>query len=373
MKILLSWHSLVVASYQKFIEELAKYKDLDLTILIPKAWTEGGRFVKAEKTSDPNYKIITGNIFNQDEINVFFYWGAPSYLLRTKPDIIHLIEEPWSSCAGHFLFFKNLFKLKSKLIFNTFQNMNLEYPKSFAKIEKKVFQQSDHAIAFSQEIKGVLLARNYPHPISIIPLGVDPLRYSKIDMSKKKQTLKLDTFTIGYIGRLAEEKGLQTLFESVKNLGRPFKLLIVGDGPYKNRLKELAADYHLQDHILWLPPVSNDQVPEYINMMDVLVLPSLTTPGWKEQFGRVLVEAMLCEVAVIGSDSGEIPRVISDAGLIFKEGKVEELCSALQTLIDQPLLQRELKSKGKKRALANYTWQAVAAKTYAVYKELYQR
>ena len=62
--------------------------------------------------------------------------------------------------------------------------------------------------------------------------------------------------------------------------------------------------------------------------MDVSVLPSLTRPNWKEQFGRTLAEAMSCETPVIGSDSGEIPHVIGDAGLIFKEGDAQALAGA---------------------------------------------
>jgi hypothetical protein len=104
--------------------------------------------------------------------------------------------------------------------------------------------------------------------------------------------------------------------------------------------------------------------------MNVLVLPSLTTPGWVEFFGRVLVEAMACEVPVIGSDSGEIPNVIGDAGLIFHEGEADDLRDKLLLLAHDENLQLELAERGKKRAVEKYSWEQIAADTYEVYTSL---
>ena len=67
-----------------------------------------------------------------------------------------------------------------------------------------------------------------------------------------------------------------------------------------------------------LPQIPSDQVAVEMRKLHALVLPSRTTPRWKEQFGRVLIEAMACGVPPVGSDSGEIPHVIDDAGLVFR-------------------------------------------------------
>ena len=83
---------------------------------------------------------------------------------------------------------------------------------------------------------------------------------------------------------------------------------------------------------------------------DVLVGPSLTTPRWKEQFGRMLVEAMACGVPVIGSDSGEIPHVIGDAGIVVPEGDRVALCAAIARLRD--LRGRPLRSQRAARRLS---------------------
>ena len=63
-----------------------------------------------------------------------------------------------------------------------------------------------------------------------------------------------------------------------------------------------------------------NDVPRHLRALDALVLPSESTPLWKEQFGHVLIEAMACGVPVVGSDSGAIPEVIGEAGLLFPGG-----------------------------------------------------
>jgi glycosyltransferase involved in cell wall biosynthesis len=111
-------------------------------------------------------------------------------------------------------------------------------------------------------------------------------------------------------------------------------------------------------------------MPGYLNGLDVLVLPSRTRPNWKEQFGRVLIEAMACGVPVIGSDCGEIPGVIGDAGLIFREGSVAELAARLACLQADPALRVQLQRKGRQRVLERYTQKHIASLTHSVYRQL---
>jgi glycosyltransferase involved in cell wall biosynthesis len=111
-------------------------------------------------------------------------------------------------------------------------------------------------------------------------------------------------------------------------------------------------------------------MPGLYRKMDVLVLPSRTRPNWKEQFGRSLVEAMACGVTVVGSDSGEIPHVIGDAGLLFPEGQAGELRERLSRLMADAALRQALAQRGRDRVVALFTQAQIAARTYQVYREV---
>ena len=110
-------------------------------------------------------------------------------------------------------------------------------------------------------------------------------------------------------------------------------------------------------------------MPAFYNTLDALVVPSRTLPHWKEQFGRVLVEAMACGVPVVGSNSGEIPYVIGDAGLVFPEDDAEALAGILWQLASDPQLRAELRQRGRARVLTHYTQQRIALATYGVYRQ----
>ena len=105
----------------------------------------------------------------------------------------------------------------------------------------------------------------------------------------------------------------------------------------------------------------HEQVARYLNTLDTLALPSLTTPTWKEQFGHVLIEAMACGVPVIGSSSGAIPELIGDAGLIFPEGDIAALRAAIISLQTNLCQRSELARAGRKRVLEHYTHDRIAA------------
>jgi glycosyltransferase involved in cell wall biosynthesis len=138
----------------------------------------------------------------------------------------------------------------------------------------------------------------------------------------------------------------------------------------KSVLEEEAARLGVSQRVIIRPGVPTYEAPNVLASFDVHVLPSRTFPNWKEQFGRTLAEAMACETPVIGSDSGEIPYVIGEAGLVFPEGNAQELAARVRQLLDDPRLYATLAGRGRQRVLDNYTQERIAQQTFAVYQEM---
>jgi glycosyltransferase involved in cell wall biosynthesis len=105
-------------------------------------------------------------------------------------------------------------------------------------------------------------------------------------------------------------------------------------------------------------------MPAFLKDLDVLVLPSVTIlPMHREQFGRVLVEAMAAGVPVVGSSSGAIPEVIGDAGLLVPERDPGALAQAIDRVLSEPELRESLIERGRRRAQQHFAWPVVARQT----------
>jgi glycosyltransferase involved in cell wall biosynthesis len=153
-------------------------------------------------------------------------------------------------------------------------------------------------------------------------------------------------FTVGFAGRLIESKGLFDLLEAVRGLDAPVELLLLGDGELRERLDGQPIP---GSRLRVITGLKHEQMASAYAQLDVLVLPSHTTATWKEQFGRVIVEALWCGVPVVGSDSGEIPWLIglTAGGLVFAEGDSEALRVHLSALRESPELRRRLAESGR--------------------------
>jgi len=324
--------------------------------------------------------------------HLHFYPGLAKHFKRIKPHIVHIDEEPYNVTSWQAM---RLAKTHgAKAVFFTWQNIHRRYPPPFSLIESYNLRNADYAIAGNSEAVGVLKAKGYRGLVRVIPqFGVDPEIYrfqvpgSKFQGSNLQPgACNLELFSIGYVGRLVEEKGGHILLRALAGLRgactelsrSKWRLRILGSGPQRSSLERLAAELGIAERVRFEDPIPSTQMPGYYGQLDALVLPSLTRPNWKEQFGRVLIEAMACGVPVVGSDSGEIPNVIGEAaassnvrsGLVFPEGDVQALRAKLSQLMADPALRKELARRGRDRVLAHYTQAQVAAKTYQVYREL---
>jgi glycosyltransferase involved in cell wall biosynthesis len=175
---------------------------------------------------------------------------------------------------------------------------------------------------------------------------------------------------IGYIGRLVPEKGVDTLLEALaQNRGERWHLVLAGEGPERERLEQRAAALRLASRIRWAGALPPDQVTRLWPELDVLVLPSKTTPQWSEPVAHVLVEAMAHEVAVVGSDSGVIPEVIGNGGVVFPAGDAAALAQSLRR-IGQESERRGLIQTARARTMQRFSDDAIAERTIAFWREI---
>lgn len=344
-----------------------------MRVLTPDRWYESFQEINFTPESDIHCEEVPCPIRFSGYGSRFFYRsGIAKHFKHFQPDIIHLEEEAWSLNALQTVRLKRKYCPNSRFIFRT--SLSIPSKQRFGPlpvwIEKRVFRETDIAFPLSENAGKILKQRGYIGEQIPFPNGVDISLFQKQDMSELKTSLGLaDSFVIGYIGRLIQMKGVDTLIEAAAMLDFSFKLLFVGRGEDKSKFVDLVATHQITDKIVWIDAVPPEEVPDYLNCMNTLVLPSRTTTDWVEFFGRVLIEGMACEVPVIGSDSGEIPQVIGDAGLVFPEGDATALAEKIRQIASDLKLCETLQKRGLVR-VQNFTWETIAQRTYEVYQQL---
>ena len=375
ISVLFTWHAAVLAANQKYLQHMAADPELAVTLLIPPRWDESTSMVEAHLPDEAAYTVRIDEVKKACKGLSFRYKNIRATLQEVQPDVIFLYEEPYSYVAMQMMYWQRKICPQAKFIFYTWQNLDCRYSFLRRQIESYVFRHSALAVAGSQDVEAVLRLHGFAKPIRQVPLAIDPADFpaatDDADRCELRSSLALNSFTIGYIGRLAQEKGLAELLQAAALLkNQPWQLLLIGSGTDAAALKHLAVQLQIGDRIVWVPYVKNTEMHRYYAAMDAFVLPSRTTAAWKEQFGRVLIESMLCGTPVIGSSSGEIPLVIDDAGLVFPEGNAAALAQRIERLMNEPELRERLRDKGRERVLAHYTWEKVAQATANIIREV---
>ncbi|HEY3080518.1 MAG TPA: glycosyltransferase [Chloroflexota bacterium] len=355
--------ALVVGAYQKKAEELARLPGVELTVLVPPRWSESGRTVRLERRFTAGYELVELPFVFDGHHHVHFYPTLWRELERLRPDVLHVDEEPYNLAT--FLAYLDGGRVGAKRLFFSWQNLYRRYPAPFRWMERWVLANSDGAIAGVTAALDVFRRKGYRGPTAVIPqFGFDPELFSPAPERRPRP------FTIGYLGRLQERKGLLDLVEACAGLPGDWRLRFVGSGDLGDRLLARAGELAIGDRVEVLPPVGSTEVVPVYRGLDVVALPSRTLPSWKEQFGRILPEGMACGAIPLGSDSGEIPHVIGDAGLVFPEGDVAALRAHLQRLMDDPALRDELVGRARARFLGQYTQARIARATHDFYRSL---
>jgi len=367
MKLLIVSHPCVTPINQQFYAAVEQQTDWELTITMPSNWkNEYGSLVNPQRWSELRGDLLSIPVWKSGSIPLHSYRATFVSLLRSlQPHAIYVHHEAHAIATAQ-IYLANRLTLRCPIGFYSAQNIFKSYPPPFKQTERMVLRTSDFAYPVSHSVKRILRQKSYQGVATVLPLGVDleiytpHLRGDTIANSIKSHPQEV---LIGYLGRIAEEKGLKTLLLALKQIeDLPWRFAVVGAGTYEAEFDRITHSLNLNNRIQKLGFIPHADAPQYLSAFDVLVLPSETRPNWKEQFGRVLIEALACGTPVVGSDSGEIPNVIQaiEGGLIFPEGQPQALAEQLRQLIMNPSLRSQLAKQGHQNVQRNYTNTALA-------------
>ena len=374
MRILLISHTCQSATEgQPKAECLARIPGVDLRVMVPDRWKHYGKWRSAEVPAAPDYHYEVGKVampwMGPAQFYLHWYPQLRADLESFRPDIIDLWEEPWGLGSAHTCWLRNRILPSARIITETEQNILKRLPPPFERFRSYTLKHADAAVARSVEALAVLRAKGFEGPARVVPNGVDVELFRPLDREQCRRELGLRQFTVGYVGRLVDEKGLMDLMDAVAVAPPTVDLLYVGDGPLQHTLQTRAAELGLNQRVKVLPAKPQRELPRIMNAVDVLALPSRTTGRWKEQFGRVLIEAHACETPVIASDSGAIPEVVGEGGIVCCERNPASLAAAIREFQNHPQRRRQLGVEGRRQVLEKYTWQRVAEQMYRYYRE----
>lgn len=353
---------------------LARIPGMQLHVLVPHRWREYGHWRGADRPLDTSFAYTVGRVrlpwTGPAQWYLHFYPQLATLLRTFQPDIIDLWEEPWGLLSAQVCLLRNRLLPHAKIIAETEQNINKFLPPPFESFRAYTLRNADFVVGRNTAAVEILRSKGYSGPSAVVPNAVDADLFRPLDKAQCRRDLGVSGFVAGYVGRLVEEKGLMDMVDALAYTPPDINLLFVGAGPYQSALEQRVRERALSARVRFLPSRPLEELPQVMNALDALVLPSRTTPRWKEQFGRVLIEAQACRTPVIGSDSGAIPEVIGQAGMVIPEGSVDALAAAMLSLRDAPEQAGEMGRLGRRRVEENYTWAQVAERMRSIYQPL---
>ena len=368
MRVLMVSKACLTGTYQSKLTAIGQHPDVELAVMVPAFWDDPAGRIELERQHTEGYQLWVEPLRFNGNYHLHYWPTLRRRIKEFRPDIIHMDEEPYNFAT--WLALKAARRVGAKFLFFSWQNIYRQYPFPFSWMEKQVLDQSDYALMGNREAAEVFQKKGYINRQAIVPqFGTDPEAFKPLVKSESPED---DRFRIGFAGRLIVGKGVDVLLRSAAQLseGGNWSLEIAGEGPKEGALRTLAKKLGISEQVHFCGRKGSADMPAFIRQLDLLVLPSRTLPNWKEQFGRVLVEAMASGVPVIGSSSGEIPHVIGDAGVVFREEDADGLADAIRLMMQDDEKRASFATLGRERVLATFTQQQIAADTIDVYKHL---
>ncbi len=358
-RVLRIYHSAVVGAWRERDRQL-RGRGLDLRTIAPRRWNEGGHDVALDEGEDAAFVVPARTVGRHPY--VFVYNPLPLLReLRRRPDLVDAHEEPASLAALEITMLMAITRSKAKLVFYGAQNLDKTLPIPFRWIDRLALRRADGVHVCNARAGELFVKRGLRGEVCLLGLGVDIDRFHPSTEARSPA----GPIRFGYVGRLEQHKGVHIVIDAIARL-EDAQLAIVGDGPMASSLQEQIVRLGLDSRVTvqgFCPP---DEVAKIYRSFDVLVVPSLETKSWVEQFGRVAVEAMASGVPVLASKSGALPDVVGDAGLLVTPGSVDAWCAAMNAVAADPALRAKMCDTGIAHA-GQYRWSEIARRQLEFY------
>jgi glycosyltransferase involved in cell wall biosynthesis len=373
-----------IREHRKKLSHLAK--QFDLTCVTANqcggfGWTE-----KVEPDSwSSDYQLVGVPISGAATAGTrTWYRGLASVFRKQSYDLILVENEPWGVLRWQTWVLKQCFQRRA--LFGEFTWENILRGGIKGRILELAYRvaarTADFAIA-GNHCAAAILKRVGAHPARTFCLpqfGVDPEIFAPLSESERAKRRASAGYAtnarlIAYCGRFVPEKGVLDLLAAFQSLPHPSEqtlLLFMGAGPLAATL-DAAARRDVRIRVV--SPMAYPAIATFLQLLDVLVLPSRTSSGpvwWKEQFGHILIEAMACGVVTIGSNCGAIPEVIGEQDCIFSEADVGALRNLLQRTLQDDNWRAAKTAAARTRVLMNYTHEELANRYTKVFNSLFQ-
>jgi len=372
LRVLFVSQAYVVGVNQGKLDAIAKTGQAEVGLLAPSNWKapEWNRELPLE-TPYENIKYYSAPVSYPGKGGAYIF--APGKIQEVikdfQPDVLHVELEVFSLCALEFAICSRL--TGKPLVLFGWENQERRLPLPRHWVRKFVLDTAKLIVAGNQDGANLLRGWGYTGTIEVMPqLGVDTQLFSADLRSQQQES---DELKIGFLGRLAHQKGIDLIFAAARQLqqrGLKFRIILCGSGNDEEALRKEAEKQQIAEVVTWQGAVPHSKAAEEISKFDVLVLPSRTTATWKEQFGHVLIEAMAMGVPVVGSSSGEIPNVIGRPDLVFTEENAGELAAILKKMICEPEWRKEAGHYGMNRVYQYYTHEKIAERLIKLWQKL---
>jgi glycosyltransferase involved in cell wall biosynthesis len=346
-------HPSVVSVNQEVYREL-RGRGWEVTIVLPRRWRSEytGRDIRPQALAGMGDALRPVPVALRGRAQRHLYLASARKLVAdARADVAFVEAEPFSLPAAQWA--RALARAGVPFGVQCAENIDRRLPLPVRLMRSRVLRETSFVAARSDSAIHLARAWGAGGEVALAPHAVPSWDRAPARI-ERPFAIEQRPFTVGYAGRLVESKGLLDLLAAVRRLDAPVELVLIGDGELRGKLERQEIP---GSRVRVLDGLSHEEMAAGYAQLDVLALPSHTTPTWKEQFGRVIVEALWCGVPVVGSDSGEIPWLIelTGGGLVFPEGDSRALAERLATLRAQPELRAELATRGAQAVAEHFS------------------